>query len=68
MLHIVSLSPCTGIYEFKIVKCKILNHIEITSQTHYVCILLPSRCHILLRLRFVYAVSIKLRHMILGLI
>ena len=53
MLYIVPLSFCIEIYELKIVKCKILNLIEITSQTHYVCILLQSRCDILLRLRFV---------------
>jgi hypothetical protein len=42
-----------GTYELNIVKCKILQLIEITSQTHYVCIKLHSRCHILLQLRFV---------------
>jgi hypothetical protein len=53
LLHVISLSFCIGIYDLKIVKCKILNLIETASQTHYVCIILQSRCHILLRLRFV---------------
>jgi len=70
MLHIVSLSFCVGIYELKIVKCKVLNLIEITTQTHYVCIVYSFNQDATFYYGCVsfYAVSINLRHMILGFI